>query len=61
MGIKIGIDPSGTGTTAITVYENNILKQQIIYTDKYWLNHAKYILGFLIDFFNFVENSWYFG
>ncbi|WP_425380037.1 hypothetical protein [Spiroplasma endosymbiont of Stenodema calcarata] len=66
MGIKIGIDPSGTGTTAITVYENNILKQQIIYTDKYWLNHAKYILGFLIDFdlieedcFLFIENCLY--
>nr|CAK99907.1 hypothetical protein SPICINP02_027 [Spiroplasma citri] len=66
MGIKIGIDPSGTGTTGIVVYEENILKKQILYTDKFWLNHANYILDFIIDFdlieedcFLYIENCLY--
>jgi hypothetical protein len=33
--IKIGIDPSGTGTTAIVIYQDNILldKKEVINKD----------------------------
>jgi hypothetical protein len=32
--IKIGIDPSGTGTTAIVIYEDNKLIEKLEFTNK---------------------------
>lgn len=45
--IKIGIDPSGTGTTAIVVYENNILLDKQEFTNKNWKEHCKFIINYL--------------
>jgi len=45
--IKIGTDPSGTGTTAIVVFENNILIKQHEFTDKFWINHSNEIITFI--------------
>ena len=42
--IKIGIDPSGTGTTAIVVFENNKLIEQFEFINKFWINHANKII-----------------
>ncbi|ALA96958.1 hypothetical protein SKUN_0033 [Spiroplasma kunkelii CR2-3x] len=41
--IKVGIDPSGTGTTGIVVYENNKLIKKYEFTNKYWKEHYKFI------------------
>jgi hypothetical protein len=32
--IKIGIDPSGTGTTAVAIFENNKLIDKSEYTNR---------------------------
>ncbi|WP_186823476.1 hypothetical protein [Spiroplasma phoeniceum] len=42
--IKIGIDPSGTGTTGIVIYEDNkiIRKIEIIYNN--WLKQLEFII-----------------
>ncbi|MFJ1522747.1 hypothetical protein [Spiroplasma sp. ald] len=48
MGIKIGIDPSGTGTTAIVIFENEIVIQKIEFKTKEWLLHVKEILDNII-------------
>ncbi len=45
--IKIGIDPSGTDTTAIVLFENNNLKIHHEYNNKYWINHANEIISFI--------------
>ncbi len=34
--IKIGIEPSGTGTTAIVIFENNILLDKQEFKNKDW-------------------------
>ncbi len=47
MGIKIGIDPSGAGTTAIAVFENNILLDKQEFKNKDWKNHSKFIINYL--------------
>ncbi|WP_338966176.1 MULTISPECIES: hypothetical protein [unclassified Spiroplasma] len=48
--IKIGIDPSGTGTTAIVIYENNKLIKQNEFTSKYWKEHYKFIDEFIDEY-----------
>ncbi|WP_338989383.1 hypothetical protein [Spiroplasma endosymbiont of Seladonia tumulorum] len=45
--IKIGIDPSGSGTTAIVVFENNILLDKQEFINKYWKKHSKFIINYL--------------
>ncbi len=45
--IKIGIDPSGTGTTAIVLFENKKLKFKNDYTNKFWINHSNEIINFI--------------
>jgi len=45
--IKIGIDPSGTGTTAIAVYEDNKLIEKLEFTNKDWKAHFKFIINYL--------------
>lgn len=63
MGIKIGIDPSGTGTTGIVVYKDNKLIKQQEFTDKLWLNHKDFILHIIWEdhFYNYlnIENCLY--
>ncbi len=44
MGIKIGIDPSETSTTAIAVFEKNILLDKQEVKNKDWKNHSKFII-----------------
>lgn len=41
--IKIGIDPSGTGTTAIVVFEDIILLDKQEFINKDWKEHSKFI------------------
>ncbi|WP_338966290.1 hypothetical protein [Spiroplasma endosymbiont of Sarcophaga carnaria] len=41
--IKIGIDPSGTGTTAIVVYEDSILLHEKEFINNDWKDHYKFI------------------
>ncbi|MFX4057330.1 MAG: hypothetical protein EHV01_003320 [Spiroplasma sp. hy2] len=48
--IKIGIDPSGTGTTAIVIYEDNKLIKQNEFTSKYWKEHYKFIDEFIDEY-----------
>lgn len=45
--IKIGIDPSGTGTTAIVVYIKNKLIEKYEFTNKDWKAHFKFIINYL--------------
>ncbi len=45
--IKIGIDPSGTGTTGIVVYEDNKLIEKQEFTNKDWIYQANFILCIL--------------
>lgn len=45
--IKIGIDPSGTGTTAIVAFEDNILLDKQEFTNKDWKEHSKFIINYL--------------
>ncbi|AXF95504.1 hypothetical protein [Spiroplasma phoeniceum] len=58
MAIKIGIDPSDTGTTAIVALENNkvIWKIKIIYAS--WLKHLEFIIDAFPEFVFRYEN-WY--
>lgn len=42
--IKIGIDPSGTGTTAIVAFKNNELIYINEYSNKFWINHTNEII-----------------
>lgn len=54
--IKIGIDPSGTGTTAIVVYEDNKLTEKQEFTNKDWINHTNEIQRYnFISLFNINE------
>lgn len=45
--IKIGIDPSGTGTTAIVFYVNNKSIDKSEYTNRDWIAQADIILDVL--------------
>lgn len=45
--IKIGIDPSRTGTTGIVVYEYNKLTEKHEFTNKDWIYQANFILCIL--------------
>ncbi|WFG96245.1 hypothetical protein M0C40_09235 [Spiroplasma citri] len=45
--IKIGIDPSGTGTTGIVIYEDNKLKEKFEFTSMLWLKHVSFIKDIL--------------
>ncbi len=42
--IKIGIDPSGTGTTAVAIFEDNKLIDKSEYTNRDWIAQADIIL-----------------
>ncbi|MBH8622812.1 hypothetical protein TS70_02655 [Spiroplasma sp. hyd1] len=42
--IKIGIDPSGTGTTAIVIFEDNKLIDKSEYTNRDWIAQTDIIL-----------------
>ncbi|WP_425379991.1 hypothetical protein [Spiroplasma endosymbiont of Stenodema calcarata] len=63
--IKIGIDPSGTGTTAIVVYEDNKLTEKIEFTNKDWFKHIEFIIDLLFDLWKYnnyilnIENCLY--
>ncbi|WP_348735846.1 hypothetical protein [Spiroplasma endosymbiont of Ammophila pubescens] len=51
--IKIGIDPSGTGTTAIAFFEDNKLIEKLEFTNKDWINHTNEIRRYkFISLFN---------
>lgn len=56
--IKIGIDPSGTGTTAIVALENNkvIRKIEIIYNN--WLKQLEFIIDSFSEFIFRYKNSY---
>ncbi|WP_186823430.1 hypothetical protein [Spiroplasma phoeniceum] len=43
MGIKIGIDPSVTGTTAIVLYLNNKIIHSQDFFNKDWKEHYDFI------------------
>jgi len=45
--IKIGIDPSGTGTTAIVVYIKNKLIEKYEFTNKLWIKQVDFIRDIL--------------
>ncbi|WP_338988888.1 hypothetical protein [Spiroplasma endosymbiont of Seladonia tumulorum] len=45
--IKIGIDPSGTGTTAITIFEDNKLINKSEYKNNNWITQTNIILDVL--------------
>ncbi|UZQ30642.1 MAG: hypothetical protein OHM56_03680 [Spiroplasma phoeniceum] len=42
--IKIGIDPSGTGTTAVAIFEDNKLIDKSEYTNRDWIAQTDIIL-----------------
>ncbi|MFX4056718.1 MAG: hypothetical protein EHV01_000035 [Spiroplasma sp. hy2] len=46
--IKIGIDPSGTGTTAIVVYKNNKLIDKQEFINKNWKEQYEFINDILL-------------
>ncbi len=48
--IKIGIDPSGTGTTAIVIYEDNKLIEKLEFTNKNWKEQYEFINDKLFDY-----------
>ncbi|MFJ1522390.1 hypothetical protein [Spiroplasma sp. ald] len=48
--IKIGIDPSGTGTTAIVVYKNNKLIDKQEFINKNWKEQYEFINDKLFDY-----------
>ncbi len=48
--IKIGIDPSGTGTTAIVIYEDNKLIEKLKFTNKNWKEQYEFINDKLFDY-----------
>lgn len=54
--IKIGIDPSGTGTTGIVIYEDNKLIEKNEFIDKWWLNHKDFILTIILKYTGFILN-----
>lgn len=47
--IKIGIDPSGSGTTAIVMFKNGKLMDKYIINDKNWIHHFQHIQGYIKD------------
>ncbi|AXF95185.1 hypothetical protein SDAV_00190 [Spiroplasma phoeniceum P40] len=51
--IKIGIDPSGTGTTAIVIYEDNKLIKKLDFTNKDWKYHDNYIIEIIGSIYYF--------
>ncbi|WP_253301213.1 hypothetical protein [Spiroplasma endosymbiont of Phyllotreta cruciferae] len=48
--IKIGIDPSGTGTTAIVIYKDNKLIEKLEFTNKNWKEQYEFINDKLFDY-----------
>ncbi len=48
--IKIGIDPLGTGTTAIVIYEDNKLIEKLEFTNKNWKEQYEFINDKLFDY-----------
>ncbi|WP_186823373.1 hypothetical protein [Spiroplasma phoeniceum] len=48
--IKIGIDPSGTGTTGIVIYEDNKLIKKLDFTNKDWKYHDNYIIEIIWEY-----------
>ncbi|WP_424525732.1 hypothetical protein [Spiroplasma endosymbiont of Glossina fuscipes fuscipes] len=48
--IKIGIDPSGTGTTAIAIFEDNKLIRKELFDNKDWKCHATYIIEIIWEY-----------
>ncbi|WP_338964939.1 MULTISPECIES: hypothetical protein [unclassified Spiroplasma] len=48
--IKIGVDPSGTGTTAIVIYEDNKLIEKLEFTNKNWKEQYEFINDKLFDY-----------
>lgn len=53
--IKIGIDPSGTGTTAIVVFKNGDLIQQQEFTNKLWTKQFYFIKDILCKSCSFIS------
>ncbi len=51
--IKIGIDPSGTGTTAIVVFENNKLIDDYEFINKDWIKQIDFIRDILCDIWKY--------
>ncbi len=51
--IKIGIDPSGTGTTAIVVFENNKLIDNYEFINKDWIKQIDFIRDILCDIWKY--------
>ncbi len=51
--IKIGIDPSGTGTTAIVVFENNKLIDDYEFINKDWIKQIDFIRYILCDIWKY--------
>ncbi len=51
--IKIGIDPSGTGTTAIVVFENNKLINDYEFINKDWIKQIDFIRDILCDIWKY--------
>lgn len=47
--IKIGIDPSGTGTTGIVIYEDNKLTHKQEFFNKDWKEHNKFIFNIILS------------
>ncbi|ALA97348.1 hypothetical protein SKUN_00445 [Spiroplasma kunkelii CR2-3x] len=47
---KMGIDPSGTGTTGIVVYKDNKLIIKELYDNKDWKCHANYIIEIIWEY-----------
>lgn len=56
--IKIGIDPSGTGTTAIAVFENNKIIRKIEIINKNWLKQLEFIIDSFSEFIFRYKNSY---
>ncbi len=51
--VKIGIDPSGTGTTAIVVFENNKLIDDYEFINKDWIKQIDFIRDILCDIWKY--------
>ncbi len=51
--IKIGIDPSGTGTTTIVVFENNKLIDDYEFINKDWIKQIDFIRDILCDIWKY--------
>ncbi|PQP78493.1 hypothetical protein C6B38_05635 [Spiroplasma sp. ChiS] len=58
--IKIGIDPSGTGTTGIVIYEDNKIIHKQEFFSKDWKDHYELIDEYIDEYyFSLNENGFY--